>query len=153
MLLSSSDLIKEGIESSYYPNLKEVRVGKLFEIAYMIYNKIGTIYGNTLSLPKQELAKVNYNLISRYLAYEDIDEEEDENKGEKSGKPSKTFEKENLTAPKEETFPIYQDFMPETEEAELESGLCCSGESALREQQIMTGPLLLQDRRNRAAHY
>ncbi len=54
--------------------------------------------------------------------YDEHQEEEDENKGEKSGKPSKTFEKENLTAaPKEETFPIYQDFMPETEEAELES--------------------------------
>ena len=44
----------------------------------MIYNKIGTIYGNSLSLPKQELAKINYNLISRYLAYEDIDDEEED---------------------------------------------------------------------------
>lgn len=44
----------------------------------MIYNKIGTIYGNSLSLPKQELAKINYNLISRYLAYEDIEDEEED---------------------------------------------------------------------------
>jgi hypothetical protein len=70
--------VKESIETSYYPNHKEVRVGKLFEIAYMIYNKIGTIYGNSLTLPKQELAKVNYNLISRYLAYEDTEDEEED---------------------------------------------------------------------------
>lgn len=31
-----------------------------------------------MSLPKQELAKVNYNLISRYLAYEDVEEEDED---------------------------------------------------------------------------
>ena len=44
----------------------------------MIHNKIGTIYGNSLSLPKQELAKINYNLISRYLAYEEIEDEDED---------------------------------------------------------------------------
>jgi hypothetical protein len=35
-----------------------------------VFQKIGKVYGNTLHLPKQELSKIDYNLISRYLAYE-----------------------------------------------------------------------------------
>ena len=42
----------------------------------LVYQKIGTVFGNSLHFPKQELSKINYNLIARYLAYE-VDEDED----------------------------------------------------------------------------
>jgi hypothetical protein len=53
-----------------------VRPEKLFEIALLVFQKISSVYGNSFNFPKQELAKVDYNLIARYLAYE-IDEEDD----------------------------------------------------------------------------
>lgn len=42
----------------------------------MVYQKLGTVFGNVQNFPKQELSKINYNLFARYLAYE-LDEEED----------------------------------------------------------------------------
>ena len=41
----------------------------------MVYQKIGSIYGNTMHFPRQELSKIDYNLIARYLAYQ-TDEDE-----------------------------------------------------------------------------
>lgn len=42
----------------------------------LVYQKIGLVFGNTINFPKQELSKINYNLIARYLSYE-IDEDDD----------------------------------------------------------------------------
>jgi hypothetical protein len=47
------------------------------QIALYLFQKISKVYGNTLHLPKQELSKIDYNLISRYLAYENDNAEID----------------------------------------------------------------------------
>ena len=39
-----------------------------------IYKKIATIFGNSYNYPKQELSKINYNLIARYIIVNDEDE-------------------------------------------------------------------------------
>jgi hypothetical protein len=53
-----------------------VRLEKLFEVALLVYQKISSVFGNSLNFPKQELSKIDFNLIARYLAYE-IDEDDD----------------------------------------------------------------------------
>ena len=43
----------------------------------LVYQKLGTVFGNIQNFPKQELSKINYNLFARYLAYEFDEEQED----------------------------------------------------------------------------
>jgi hypothetical protein len=50
--------------------MEVIRMEKLYEIALLVFQKIGAVFGNTIHFPKQELFKINYNLIARYLSYE-----------------------------------------------------------------------------------
>jgi len=70
------ELYIDRIEASYVSKYVKLSSVKLFEIALNIYKKIATVFGNSYNYPKQELSKINYNLIARYI----VVNEEDENK-------------------------------------------------------------------------
>lgn len=53
-----------------------MRIEKLFEVALLVFQRISNVFGHSLNFPKQELSKIDFNLISRYLAYE-VEEEDD----------------------------------------------------------------------------
>lgn len=65
------------IEASYFKYLDpDLSMAKLFSLSMSIYHRIGLVYGNTLSYPKEELAKIKFPLLAKYIAYSYEPEEE-----------------------------------------------------------------------------
>lgn len=54
----------------YYEYLYNISVESLYDNALSIYQKIGNVYGGSTNYPKEELAKISYNLIAKYQAYD-----------------------------------------------------------------------------------
>ena len=44
---------------------------KLYSLMQTIYHRINSIYNNSYIFPRSEIAKINYNLITRYISYEE----------------------------------------------------------------------------------
>lgn len=58
------------IETSYFQYLDpDLSMEKLFNLSMSIYHRIGLVYGNTLSYPKEELEKIKFPLLAKYIAY------------------------------------------------------------------------------------
>lgn len=74
----SNDFVKTPLKSrlillpsSNYRFRSNFSLDKLFNIMQTLYYKINTIYSNSYCFSRQELGKVSFDLISRYLSYED----------------------------------------------------------------------------------
>lgn len=61
---------------SYSRFINQHSITKLNNIVYSIYIKINSIYKSSYSFPRQELSNITYDLISRYLSYEDNSQNE-----------------------------------------------------------------------------
>lgn len=59
------------LPSSNYRFRSSFSIEKLFNIMQTLYYKINTIYSNSYCFSRQELGRVSFDLISRYLSYED----------------------------------------------------------------------------------
>lgn len=59
------------LPSSNYRFRSSFSMIKLFNIMQTLYYKINTIYSNSYCFSKKELGKVTFDLISRYLSYEE----------------------------------------------------------------------------------
>lgn len=46
-------------------------IEKLYDVMSTIFHRINSVYGNSFGFPRQELGKINFDLISRYLSYEE----------------------------------------------------------------------------------
>ena len=61
-------MIKQ-IENSYYKDLpNNLTMEKIFSATIGFYHRIGSIYGTSINYPKTELEKINFPLISKYVA-------------------------------------------------------------------------------------
>jgi len=69
----SKDKHRQGrrLLSSYHKNKSLYTIEKLYDVLSSIFHRINSVFGTSYGFPKQELAKLNYDLITRYLAYED----------------------------------------------------------------------------------
>lgn len=79
---NNSSRITRRIVNSYHKKKSLYSIEKLYDALSTVFNRITSVFGTSYGFPKQELAKLNFDLITRYLAYEDdstSDERENEN--------------------------------------------------------------------------
>ena len=57
------------IENSYFNLLPHITSEKLFNTTMAIYHRIGSVYGVTQNYPLNELKKITFPLIGKYLSY------------------------------------------------------------------------------------
>lgn len=63
----------------YYRYVSTVPIDKLNKIMQSIHIRINSIYTTTYCFPRYELSKISYDLISRYLSYEESEDSEVKN--------------------------------------------------------------------------
>lgn len=62
--------IKKESDFFYYKYFDYFAPENLYEVAMSVYQKIGVVYGNAQSYPKEELGKISYGLIAKFHAYD-----------------------------------------------------------------------------------
>ena len=65
------------IKNSYFNYLEksDINMEVLFNTTMSVYHRIGTLYGVNQNYPKEELSKITFPLIAKYLAYNSFNRE------------------------------------------------------------------------------